>query len=179
MSAIARSAAGPAGGVPAAVAGGVCAAPGSMNRADSASASVSFITTCSPYEAKTAGYLDYRIPAVVLRQIKRPPLLRYNTVSRRREDLPTSQRAVDFVHMWISANVHANDIVGEKHDAKSKEYAGQKHAGLVGIAAAEIKESYDDLEHMMMEAIEKKSRQQIGRHGDGLLLNPPNCDPPY
>ena len=72
-----------------------------------------------------------------------------------------SQRAVDFVHMWISANVHPNDIVGDKHDAKSKEYAAQcqKHAGLVGIAVAEIKESYDDLDHTMMEAVEKKSRQ--------------------
>ena len=72
-----------------------------------------------------------------------------------------SQRAVDFVHMWISANVHQNDvIIDEGHDAKSKEYAAEcrKHASLVGIAAAEIKESYRDLEHVMMEAIEKESR---------------------
>lgn len=68
-----------------------------------------------------------------------------------------SQRAVDFVHMWISANVHPKDIVDEKHDAKSKEYAAQcqKHAGLVEIAADAIKESCDDLKHVMMEAIEK------------------------
>ena len=71
-----------------------------------------------------------------------------------------SQRAVDFVHMWISANVHLNGIIDEGHDAKSKEYAVEcrKHAGLVGIAAAEIKESYRDLEHVMIEAIEKESR---------------------
>jgi hypothetical protein len=71
-----------------------------------------------------------------------------------------SQRAVDFVHMWISANVHQNDIIDERHDAKSKEYAVEcrKHAGLVGIAAAEMNESYHDLEHVMMEAIEKESR---------------------
>jgi hypothetical protein len=67
-----------------------------------------------------------------------------------------SQRAVDFVHMWISANVRQNDVDDERRDAKSREYA--KHAGLVGIAAAEIEESYRDLEHVMMEAIEKESR---------------------
>jgi hypothetical protein len=71
-----------------------------------------------------------------------------------------SQRAVDFVHMWISANVRQNDVDDERRDAKSREYAGEcrKHAGLVGIAAAEIEESYRDLEHVMMEAIEKESR---------------------
>jgi len=71
-----------------------------------------------------------------------------------------SQRAVDFVYMWISANVRQNDVDDERRDAKSREYAAEcrKHAGLVGIAAAEIEESYRDLEHVMMEAIEKESR---------------------
>ena len=71
-----------------------------------------------------------------------------------------SQRAVDFVYMWISANVRQNDVDDERRDAKSREYAAEcrKHAGLVGIAAAEIEESYRDLENVMMEAIEKESR---------------------
>jgi hypothetical protein len=71
-----------------------------------------------------------------------------------------SQRAVDFVHMWISANVHRNDIIDVRRDAGPKEYAAQcrTHAGLVGISATEIKESYSDLEHVMMEAIEKERR---------------------
>lgn len=69
-----------------------------------------------------------------------------------------SQRAVDFVHMWISANVHLNDIIDERYEARSREYAAEcrKHASLVGIAAAEIKESYRDLEDVMKEAIEKE-----------------------
>jgi hypothetical protein len=69
-----------------------------------------------------------------------------------------SQRAVDFVHMWISANVHPNDIIDERRDAEPKKFAAQcrTHAGLVGISATEIKESYDDLERAMMEAIEKE-----------------------
>lgn len=71
-----------------------------------------------------------------------------------------SQRAVDFVHMWISANVHPNNIIDERRDAEPEEYAAQcrTHAGLVGILATEIKESYDDLERAMMEAIEKERR---------------------
>ena len=71
-----------------------------------------------------------------------------------------SERAADFVHMWISANVHLNDIIDERYEAKSKEYAVEcrKHAGLAGIAVAEFNESYHDLEHVMMEAIEKESR---------------------
>ena len=83
-----------------------------------------------------------------------------------------SQRAVDFVHMWISANVHLNDIIDKRHDAKSKEYAAEcrKHAGLVGIAAAEIKESYRDLEHVMMESIEKESRL-VNRATGGSRFN--------
>lgn len=71
-----------------------------------------------------------------------------------------SQRAVDFVHMWISANVHPNNIIDERRDAEPEEYAAQcrTHAGLVGISVTEIKESYDDLERAMMEAIEKERR---------------------
>jgi len=90
---------------------------------------------------------------------------------RKQENLPMSQRAVDFVHMWISANVHLNGIIDEGHDAKSREYAAecQRHAGLVGIAAAEIKESYRDLEDVMMEAIEKESRLVNRTAGSGLL----------
>jgi len=82
-----------------------------------------------------------------------------------------SQRAVDFVHMWINANVHLNGIIGERCDAKSREYAAEcrKHAGLVGIAAAEIKESYRDLEHVMKEAIEKESRLINRAAGGGLF----------
>ena len=82
-----------------------------------------------------------------------------------------SQRAVDFVHMWISANVHLNDIIDERYEAKSKEYAAEcrKHAGLVGIAAAEINESYRDLEHVMMEAIENESRLINRATGGGLF----------
>jgi hypothetical protein len=80
--------------------------------------------------------------------------------SGKQEDLPMSQRAVDFVHMWISANVHLNDFIDERHDARPKEYAAEcrKHASAVGISAVEIKESYSDLEHVMTEAIEKESR---------------------
>lgn len=46
-----------------------------------------------------------------------------------------SQRAVDFVHMWISANVHPKDFIYERYDSKSKEYAVEyrKHAAAVGI----------------------------------------------
>ena len=82
-----------------------------------------------------------------------------------------SQRAVDFVHMWISANVHLNDIIDERHDARSREYAAEcrKHAGLVGIAAAEIKESYRDLEDVMKEAIEKERRIINQATGGGLF----------
>ncbi len=70
------------------------------------------------------------------------------------------QRAVDFVHMWISANVHPNDIIDERRDAEPKEYAAlcRTHARLVGISATEISESYSDLERAMMEAIEKEHR---------------------
>ena len=83
-----------------------------------------------------------------------------------------SRRAVDFVHMWISANVHQTEINDERHDAKSKEYAAEcrKHAGLVRIAAAEIKESYHDLEHVMMEAIDKESRLLNRATGGGLFM---------
>ena len=31
-----------------------------------------------------------------------------------------SQRAVDFVHMWISATVHPNDVIDERRDAEPK-----------------------------------------------------------
>ena len=95
------------------------------------------------------------------------PLNACDMFSRQQEDLPMSQRAVDFVHMWISANVHLNDFIDERHDARPKEYAAEcrKHAGLVGIAAIEIKESYSDLEHVMVEAIEKE-RRSINRATD-------------
>ena len=68
-----------------------------------------------------------------------------------------SQRAVDFVHMWISANVHPNGFIVERHDTRPKEYAAEcrKHAGLCGISVVEIKESCGDLEDVMAEAIEK------------------------
>ena len=51
-----------------------------------------------------------------------------------------NQRAVDFVHMWISANVHPSDIIDERRDAE-EEYAVQcrMHAGLVGISATLMK----------------------------------------
>jgi hypothetical protein len=73
-----------------------------------------------------------------------------------------SQRAVDFVRMWISANVHPNNIIDERRDAEPEAYAAQcqTHAGLVGISATEIKESYSDLERAMMEAIEKERRSR-------------------
>jgi hypothetical protein len=60
----------------------------------------------------------------------------------------------------VSTNVHPNDVIDEKRDAEPKEYAAQclTHAGLVGISATEIKESYSDLERAMMEAIEIERR---------------------
>ena len=74
--------------------------------------------------------------------------------------LTMSHRAVDFVHMWISANVHPNDIIEERRDVGPKEYAArcQTHARLVGISSVEIRESYSDLECLMMEAIETERR---------------------
>jgi hypothetical protein len=41
------------------------------------------------------------------------------------------------------------------------------HAGLVGISANEIKESYSDLERVMIEAIEKERRVEIRPPADG------------
>jgi hypothetical protein len=60
----------------------------------------------------------------------------------------------------VSTNVHPTDVIDEKRDAEPKEYAAQcrTHAGLVGISATEIKESYSDLERAMMEAIEIERR---------------------
>lgn len=57
-------------------------------------------------------------------------------------------------------HVHPSDIINESRDAEAKEYAVQcrMHAGLVGISVTEIKESYDDLERAMIEAIEKERR---------------------
>ena len=71
-----------------------------------------------------------------------------------------SQRAVDFVHMWISANVHPRGY--ERRDSKSKEYAAEwrKHAVAVGISPAEMKESFDNLEAVMASAIQKSVDQK-------------------
>jgi hypothetical protein len=46
-----------------------------------------------------------------------------------------SQRAVDFVHMWIGANVHPHGVIYETRDTRSKEFAAEwrKHAVAVGI----------------------------------------------
>jgi len=76
-----------------------------------------------------------------------------------------SQRAIDFVHMWISANVHSRDFIYERPAAKSKEYAVEcrKHAAAIGILSAEIKESFDDLEITMVRAAEKVVGQESGR----------------
>ena len=67
-----------------------------------------------------------------------------------------SQRAVDFVHMWISADVGSHRPISERHDMRSKKYATEcrRHAGLVGISPAEIDESFVDLEAAMAKAIE-------------------------
>ena len=68
-----------------------------------------------------------------------------------------SQRAVDFFHMWISANVRRHDFIYEGHDMRVKEYAAEcrKHAVSVGISPAEVKESFDDLETTMARAVEE------------------------
>ena len=76
-----------------------------------------------------------------------------------------SQRAVDFVHMWISANVHSLDVAPERRDARSKEYAVEcrKHAVAVGISPAEIEESLGDLEIVISGAVEKLVDRESGR----------------
>ncbi len=73
-----------------------------------------------------------------------------------------SQRAVDFVLMWISANVHPKDFVCERRDSKSREYAAEclKHAVAVGISPAEMKKSFDNLEIVMASAIQKSVDQE-------------------
>ena len=73
-----------------------------------------------------------------------------------------SQRAVDFVHMWISANIHPRDFIYEMHDTRSKKYAAEcrKHAVAVGISLAEVRKSFDDLETVMARAMEKAVEQE-------------------
>ena len=76
-----------------------------------------------------------------------------------------SQRAVDFVHMWISANVHPHGVIYETRDTRSKEYAAEcrKHAVAVGISPAEMSESFEDLEAAMARAVEESVDQNSGR----------------
>jgi hypothetical protein len=73
-----------------------------------------------------------------------------------------SQRAVDFVHMWISANIHPQEFIYDMRDTKSKKYAAEcrKHAVAVGISVAEMRKTFDDLETVMAGAMEKAVEQE-------------------
>ncbi len=77
-----------------------------------------------------------------------------------------SQRAIDFVNNWISANVDASRPADmAHHDRRPKQLAAKcsADAEAAGISVSEIKDGLGDLEICMITAIDRAAMAKESR----------------